>query len=76
MALKGDKEIGDKIIAGLASADDLRGVSGQADFNDQGRLGSGSLLIKAADEAATRRLPGAARAGEPAARDHPRPHRV
>lgn len=37
VALKGDKEIGDKInkiIAKLAEADDLKGVIDQTDFND------------------------------------------
>ncbi|HSH43461.1 MAG TPA: type I restriction-modification system subunit M, partial [Arenicellales bacterium] len=44
MALKGDKEIGDKInkiIGRLAEANDLKGVIDQADFNDETRLGSG-----------------------------------
>ena len=42
--LKGDKEIGDginKIIARLASANDLRGVIDLADFNDEAKLGAG-----------------------------------
>ncbi|MBN2700426.1 MAG: type I restriction-modification system subunit M [Methylothermaceae bacterium] len=44
VALKGDKEIGDKInkiIGRLAEANDLKGVIDQADFNDETRLGSG-----------------------------------
>ena len=44
VALKGDKEIGDrinKIIGRLAGANDLEGVIDQADFNDEGKLGSG-----------------------------------
>src|SRR5437762_10550309 len=43
-ALKGDKEIGDKInkiIAKLAEANDLRGVIDVADFNDPDKLGKG-----------------------------------
>lgn len=44
VALKGDKEIGDKmnkIIAKLAEANDLRGVIDLADFNDPDKLGKG-----------------------------------
>ncbi|MDY6822500.1 MAG: type I restriction-modification system subunit M [Thermodesulfobacteriota bacterium] len=44
VALRGDKEIGDKInkiIGRLAEANDLKGVIDQADFNDETRLGSG-----------------------------------
>src|SRR5690554_5771512 len=44
VALKGDKEIGDKInmiIRRLADANDLKGVIDQADFNDDSKLGSG-----------------------------------
>lgn len=44
VALKGDKEIGDKInkiIGRLAEANDLKGVIDQADFNDESKLGSG-----------------------------------
>ena len=44
VALKGDKEIGDKInkiIGRLAKANDLKGVIDQADFNDETKLGSG-----------------------------------
>lgn len=47
VALKGDKEIGDKInkiIARLAEANDLRGVIDQADFNDESKLGSGKEM--------------------------------
>ncbi|MCF8111655.1 MAG: type I restriction-modification system subunit M [Desulfobacteraceae bacterium] len=46
-ALKGDKEIGDKvnkIIGRLAEANDLKGVIDQADFNDETKLGSGKDL--------------------------------
>jgi hypothetical protein len=42
VALKGDKEIGDKInkiIARLAEANDLKGVIDVADFNDPDKLG-------------------------------------
>lgn len=44
VALKGDKEIGekvDKIIAKLADANGLRGVIDVADFNDEEKLGTG-----------------------------------
>ncbi|UEL30517.1 type I restriction-modification system subunit M [Pseudarthrobacter sp. L1SW] len=44
IALKGDKEIGDKvnkIIARLAEANDLQKVIDLADFNDEEKLGSG-----------------------------------
>ena len=47
VALKGDKEIGDKInkiIARLAEANDLKGVIDQADFNDEAKLGSGKEM--------------------------------
>ncbi len=47
VALKGDKEIGDKInkiIGRLAEANDLKGVIDQADFNDEGKLGSGKEM--------------------------------
>src|SRR5258705_2627635 len=47
VALKGDKEIGDKlnkIIARLAEANDLKGVIDQADFNDEGKLGTGKEM--------------------------------
>ncbi len=46
-ALKGDKEIGDrinKIIGRLAEANDLKGVIDQADFNDESRLGAGKEM--------------------------------
>jgi type I restriction enzyme M protein len=46
-ALKGDKEIGDKInkiIGRLAEANDLKGVIDQADFNDESKLGSGKEM--------------------------------
>lgn len=45
--LKGDKEIGDKInkiIGKLAEANGLKGVIDQADFNDEGKLGSGKEM--------------------------------
>ena len=45
--LKGDKEIGDKInkiISRLAEANDLKGVIDQADFNDEGKLGTGKEM--------------------------------
>ncbi len=45
VALKGDKEIGDKInkiIARLADANDLKGVIDIADFNNPYRLGEGN----------------------------------
>jgi len=44
VALRGDKEIGDKInkiISKLAEANGLKGVIDQADFNDETKLGSG-----------------------------------
>src|SRR5450432_685768 len=44
IALKGDKEIGDrinKIIAKLAEANELKGVIDVADFNDADKLGKG-----------------------------------
>ncbi len=44
VALRGDKEIGDKInkiIGKLAVANDLKGVIDQADFNDDSKLGRG-----------------------------------
>jgi type I restriction enzyme M protein len=46
-ALKGDKEIGDKInkiIGRLAEANDLKNVIDVADFNDPERLGSGKEM--------------------------------
>jgi type I restriction enzyme M protein len=48
VALKGDKEIGDKmnkIIAKLAEANDLRGVIDVADFNDTDKLGKGKEMV-------------------------------
>ena len=47
IALKGDKEIGDKInkiIARLAEANDLKGVIDVADFNDADKLGKGKEM--------------------------------
>jgi type I restriction enzyme M protein len=47
VALKGDKEIGDKInkiIARLAEANDLKGVIDVADFNDSDKLGKGQEM--------------------------------
>src|SRR5690348_16735801 len=47
VALKGDKEIGDKInkiISKLAEANDLKGVIDVADFNDEDRLGKGNEM--------------------------------
>jgi type I restriction enzyme M protein len=46
-ALKGDKEIGDKInkiIGRFAEANTLKGVIDQADFNDESRLGGGKEM--------------------------------
>jgi type I restriction enzyme M protein len=48
VALKGNKEIGDKInkiIAKLAEANDLKGVIDVADFNDEDRLGRGKEMV-------------------------------
>src|SRR5438094_638429 len=48
VALKGDKEIGDKInkiIAKLAEANDLKGVIDVADFNDTDKLGKGKDMV-------------------------------
>jgi len=48
VALKGDKEIGDKInqiIAKLAEANNLTGVIDVADFNDQEKLGKGKEMV-------------------------------
>lgn len=48
VALKGDKEIGDKInkiIRALADANDLRGVIDVADFNDEDKLGRGKEMV-------------------------------
>lgn len=48
VALKGNKEIGDrmnKIIAKLAEANDLKGVIDVADFNDEDKLGRGKEMV-------------------------------
>ncbi len=48
VALKGDKEIGDKmnkIISKLAEANDLKGVIDVADFNDADKLGRGKEMV-------------------------------
>ncbi len=48
VALKGDKEIGDKvnkIISNLAGANDLKGVIDVADFNDADKLGKGKEMV-------------------------------
>jgi type I restriction enzyme M protein len=48
VALRGDKEIGDKInkiIAKLAEANSLKGVIDQTDFNDPAKLGSGKEMV-------------------------------
>jgi type I restriction enzyme M protein len=48
VALKGDKEIGDKfnkIITRLAEANDLKGVIDVADFNDPDKLGKGKEMV-------------------------------
>lgn len=48
VALKGDKEIGDKInkiISALAQENDLKGVIDVADFNDEDKLGKGKDMI-------------------------------
>ena len=48
VALKGDKEIGDKInkiISKLAEANDLKGVIDVADFNDPNKLGGGKDMV-------------------------------
>jgi type I restriction enzyme M protein len=48
VALKGDKEIGDKlnkIIGRLADANDLKGVIDVADFNDPDKLGKGKDMV-------------------------------
>src|SRR5206468_482290 len=47
VALKGDKEIGDKInkiISKLAEANDLKGVVDKADFNEESKLGAGKEM--------------------------------
>jgi type I restriction enzyme M protein len=48
LALKGDKEIGDKvnkIIAKVAAANELKGVIDVADFNDPDKLGKGKDMV-------------------------------
>src|SRR6266536_3915965 len=48
VALKGDKEIGDKInkiIGRLAEANDLKGVIDVADFNESDKLGKGKEMV-------------------------------
>ncbi len=48
VALKGHKEIGDKmnkIISRLAEANDLKGVIDVADFNDADKLGKGKEMV-------------------------------
>ncbi|MDK9716552.1 MAG: type I restriction-modification system subunit M [Trichlorobacter sp.] len=48
IALKGDKEIGDKvnkIIGKLAEANELKGVIDVADFNDADKLGKGKEMV-------------------------------
>lgn len=48
LALKGDKEIGDKInkiIGKLAEANDLKGIIDVADFNDADKLGRGKEMV-------------------------------
>ena len=48
VALKGDKELGDKmskIIAKLAKANELSGVIDVADFNDSDKLGKGKEMV-------------------------------
>jgi type I restriction enzyme M protein len=49
VALKGDKEIGDKInkiIGKLAEANNLKGVIDQTDFNDPAKLGTGREMVE------------------------------
>src|SRR5450759_3998028 len=48
VALKGDKEIGDKInkiIGKLAESNNRKGVIDVADFNDDGKLGKGKEMV-------------------------------
>jgi type I restriction enzyme M protein len=48
VALKGDKEIGDKInkiISALADKNGLKGVINVADFNDEDKLGKGKEMV-------------------------------
>jgi type I restriction enzyme M protein len=49
VALRGDKEIGEKInkiIFKLAEANNLRGVIDQTDFNDPAKLGTGKEMVE------------------------------
>ncbi|MBT1073960.1 type I restriction-modification system subunit M [Geobacter grbiciae] len=53
VALKGDKEIGDKIntiIGRLAEANDLKGIIDVADFNDPDKLGKGKEMVDRLDK--------------------------
>ena len=53
VALKGQSDIGDginKIIGVLAKANDLKGVIDDADFNDEGKLGSGKHMVDTLSE--------------------------
>lgn len=53
VALKGDKEIGDKInkiISALAEENDLKGVIDVADFNDEDKLGKGKEMVDRLDK--------------------------
>jgi len=48
VALKGDKEIGDKmnkIVSKLAETNELKGTIDVADFNDEGKLGKGKEMV-------------------------------
>ena len=48
VALKGDKEIGDKInkiIGALGEENELKGVINVADFNDEDKLGKGKEMV-------------------------------
>jgi type I restriction enzyme M protein len=48
VALKGNKEIGDKInkiISALAEENDLKGVIDVADFNNEDKLGRGKEMV-------------------------------
>lgn len=48
VALKGDKEVGDrmnKIVGRLAEANGLKGVIDLADFNDEDKLGKGKAMV-------------------------------
>lgn len=53
VALKGDKEIGEKInkiIGKLAEANDLKGIIDVADFNDPDKLGKGKEMVDRLDK--------------------------